>query len=67
MLDITLSSTITKNGISIVPRISIIAESTDFTPKPIVEDPIVSTMGLVVATGVIVALLVEYFIKILKS
>ena len=59
MLDITLSSTITEDGIVIDPQIAIITNNADFTRKPAIDGSLVSTTGVIIAIGVIAIIIIE--------
>jgi len=55
-----VNGTVSGCGISVAPSISIHSEPADFTQRPSVDGPIVSTMGMVAGVGVTVVLLIEW-------
>ena len=66
MLEIGINGTITSNSIGVSPQIELIAVDPDFTPRPAIEGPIVSPIGLITAVGVAVVLLAEYLAKTVR-
>ena len=64
--NIELRNIIAKNVIKIVLSIIVSSGNANFTRQPVVNGPIVSSVGLVTATGTIVVLLAEHLMKVMK-
>jgi len=63
MLEVGIDGIITTNSIDITPQVNIVVEQAGFTPRPAIEGPIISPIGLIVAIGVIAVLLAEHLAK----
>jgi len=63
MLQTEVNGIAATNGISITPQLNIVVEQADFTPRPAIEGPIISPIGLIVAIGVVAVLLTEHLAK----
>ena len=66
MLQAGIDGIIATNSIDITPQINIVVEQANFTPRPTIEGPIISPIGLIIAVGVIVVLLTEYLAKTMR-
>ena len=66
VLDIELSCIVTRDNIRIAPSIIASSENANFTRQPVVDDPIVSSVGLVTVAGIIAVLLAEHLMKVMK-
>ena len=40
-------------------KINIIIEPADFTPQPTIEEPLVSTTGVIIAIGIVAIIIIE--------
>ena len=63
MLSIELNSVVIEDGVRIASAISISSKATDFTQKLLIEAPIISAQGMIIAIGVATILLVEWLAK----
>jgi len=63
MLEIRVNGTVTIDGIGIVPQVELITECVDFTPRAVIEGPMISSIGLNIAVGVVAVILLEHIAK----
>ena len=45
MLEIGINGIVATNGIDITPQVNVVVEQVDFTSRPVIEGPIVSSIG----------------------
>jgi len=59
MVSIGVNGFVAGGQISVKPQIALVSEPVDFTPRQVVEGPVVSGAGVIVAIGIGIALLAE--------
>ena len=59
MLDIRSSGIVARDGISINLQVTVVTENVDFTPQLVVDDPLISMTGIIIAIGVITIIVIE--------
>ena len=66
VLETGIDGIVATNSIDITPQINIVVKQADFTPRPAIEGPIVSPIGLIIAIGVVAVLLTEHLVKTMR-
>jgi len=62
MISIELNGVIAQNHVTITPKINVVNEVVDFTPKQVMEGSITLTTGVIVAIAVMALMLMEHII-----
>jgi len=60
MINLELTGTITGQRITLTPIITVTMEQVDFTPKPVLEGPIITPLGAITALATTIIVLTEY-------
>lgn len=60
MLSLGVDGVISCEGIGVKPYAELVVSDVDFTPKPVIDGPIVSMTGLVLSVAVVTLILVEW-------
>lgn len=67
MMKIVLNGVVAGDGVKVEPSISITSRAIDFTQQPVVEGPLVSSLGVVISVGVVAILLTERLTRLLEN
>ena len=59
MVEVGLDGVVSASGIDLIPRVTVISEAADFSPQLAIEGPLVSTIGIMIASGVAAMALAE--------
>ena len=59
MFRIEIDGVITNHSVNIEPQIELITKNADFTPKPVLEGPLITPVGIIVAVGTIAIIIIE--------
>jgi len=65
--NVKVDGLISQSGVQLEPSIAVIVEPVDFTRRELIEGPLVSTQGAIIALGLLVALIAEAAVKHGKS
>lgn len=65
-LTIKLDSTLSDTGIKLTPNLALNAEASDFTRRAVLEGPLITDTGIMIAIATALTLTIEHLIKHLK-
>ena len=60
MLSLGIDGIVSSEGIGVKPYTEIVVTNVDFTPKPVIDGPIVSTTGIIISMAIIALTLIEW-------
>jgi len=60
MLSLGLDGIVSSEGVGVKPYAEIVVTDVDFTPKPVIDGPIVSTTGIIISIAIIALTLIEW-------